>query len=55
MFKTEKFKDLPQHQSLVDRACEILSKDSRVKALYLSGSLSADEYSDVSRDVSTYH
>ena len=51
MFQTEKFKDLPQHQSLVDRACEILSKDSRVKALYLSGSLSADEYSDVDESV----
>jgi predicted nucleotidyltransferase len=47
MYFVERFRDLTYHQSLTNRACEILSKDSRVKAIYLSGSLDADEYSDV--------
>ncbi len=47
MYTVERFRNLPNHQSLTTRACEFLSKDSRVKAIYLSGSMSADEYSDV--------
>lgn len=51
MFQAKKFQHLLEHQSLVNRACEILSKDSRVQAIYLSGSLSADEYSDIDLDI----
>ena len=47
MYDVPKFSNLPKHQSLTTRACEILSKDSRVKAIYVGGSQSADEYSDV--------
>ena len=47
MYQTSKFKDLPIHQSLTTQACELLSKDSRVKAIYLGGSPRADEYSDI--------
>jgi hypothetical protein len=47
MFQAKKFQHLPEHQSLLDRACRILSKDSRVQALYLSGSSLADEHSDI--------
>jgi len=47
MYPIEKFSNLPEHQDLVDRAVDILKKDKRCKGIYISGSLSADEWSDV--------
>lgn len=47
MFQIEKFKNLPQHQSLLDRVARVIIEDSRVIGLYIYGSQTADEYSDV--------
>ncbi len=47
MFQVEKFRDLPKHQSLIDRAVTNLKEDPRVKGVYIGGSSQADEYSDV--------
>jgi len=47
MYKVEKFNNLPDHQSLIDRIEDILIKDPRVKGLYIGGSKRADEFSDI--------
>ncbi|TET80380.1 MAG: hypothetical protein E3J43_02235 [Candidatus Heimdallarchaeota archaeon] len=47
MFQVEKFSKLPKHQSLLERTAEVLIKDSRVRGIYVGGSQSADEFSDV--------
>ena len=52
MFFVEKFKDLPKHQTLIDRAVGVVTADPRVVGLYVGGSPSADEYSDI--DLSIY-
>ncbi|MCE7741298.1 MAG: hypothetical protein GOP50_02465 [Candidatus Heimdallarchaeota archaeon] len=52
MYSIEKFKNLPKHQDLIDRATEVVIADSRVVGLYIGGSQTADEYSDI--DLSIY-
>ncbi len=52
MFQVEKFRNLPKHQSLIERAAKVLTEDSRVKAIYIGGSQSADDFSDI--DISIY-
>ncbi|MHA1200016.1 MAG: hypothetical protein ACTSQF_11865 [Candidatus Heimdallarchaeaceae archaeon] len=52
MYQVEKFKNLPKHQSLINRAAEVIIADTRVVGLYVGGSQTADEYSDV--DLSIY-
>lgn len=47
MFQVEKFINLPKHQSLLERAAKVLIEDPRVRGIYVGGSQSADEYSDV--------
>ena len=47
MYPVEKFANLPKHQSLIDKAVEVLKEDSRVKGIYISGSRKADEFSDI--------
>lgn len=47
MYQIEKFKNLPKHQSLIERAAKVLTEDSRVRGIYVGGSQSADEFSDV--------
>lgn len=42
-----RFLDQPNHRELVDRAVGVLSEDPRVRGLYLSGSPTTDEYSDI--------
>ena len=48
----EKFKNLPKHQSIIHRAVKTVTNDSRVIGLYIGGSQSADQYSDI--DLSIY-
>lgn len=47
MFQIEKFKKLPQHQSLLDRVATVIVEDSRVLGLYVYGSHDSDEFSDI--------
>jgi len=47
MYQVEKFSNLPNHQSLIDRATKVLIEDPRVIGLCIGGSQKADEYSDV--------
>lgn len=47
MFQVEKFISLPKHQSLLERAAKVLIEDPRVRGIYVGGSQSADEFSDV--------
>ncbi|MHA2357535.1 MAG: hypothetical protein ACXABK_02045 [Candidatus Heimdallarchaeaceae archaeon] len=47
MVEVEKFSNLPKHMSLIKRATELLSKDKRVKGLFIAGSDKADEFSDI--------
>lgn len=44
---TYRFQDLPHYRELLEKAVKVLRKDERVRALYLSGSLLTDEYSDI--------
>lgn len=47
MYHIEKFSNLPKHQDFVNKAAKVLIEDKRCRGIYVSGSLSADEYSDV--------
>ena len=47
MYPIKKFSNLPKHQDLVNKAVEVLKKDKRCRGIYVSGSQTADEYSDV--------
>lgn len=51
MHQIEKFSNLPKHQDLVNRAAEVLMKDKRCRGIYVSGSSTADEYSDVDLNI----
>ncbi len=52
MHQIEKFKNLPKHQSLLNKVAKIITEDPRVVGLYLGGSQSADEYSDIDLSIS---
>lgn len=47
MLNIRRYSNQPNHQRLIAKAVEILTKDRRVKGLYLSGSPKTDEYSDI--------
>lgn len=42
-----RFEGMPVHRNLLEKAVDVLRNDERVKGLYLSGTLSTDEFSDI--------
>lgn len=47
MYTIEKFKNLPEHQALLNKVAKVITEDPRVIGLYVYGSQEADEYSDI--------
>ncbi len=51
MFYIKKFDKLPKHQSLIERSVKVITEDTRVVGLYIGGSPTADEYSDIDLNI----